>query len=573
MRNLLLLGGLLAFSGMAQAQPKGTYSRAIPPANAALERLNLKNEWSIYIPMSGLADGLANVQVIDENQIAVQTKAGLLVLIDQTTGRQQWKYKYPSTFNSGFKVAVNDKFLFAVNVAKLFCFHRYTGLMEFEFDLPEAPAAGPVADGTQVYLSFTGSKVKAYQLPLALQIAAESIGKKPGDVGAPRILPDNSKNKNPVDSVAERYATRTSPQLIADADFEPIRVPNSYYDSGGGLASETNKSPSISTLPSINHPTTQSLNKVESLQILKSFRQPYRLNPDYLTYNQYSPSISVLPASAARAYELSNLRPQTVKPELAWTIGTRHKIASEPILVKAFSQVTAPRIWISESGRDFTGVSQATGAAAVTGEFNDAPTGPLVGPFAYGKDSLIGFVALGDGQVMGLDLTGGSAGLPHYEWKANVGGFLNHVPMAAKDGVYVSGDHSGVAKIDVASGDVTWRTESDADFAMGVNQEFVYVLNRRGELLVYAKDRIHDRQSKRAKPLTSLDIGSFNFPIANTVSDRVLLGADNGLLVCLRDASAKYAKPTRISPLDVPPPLPMVPVKPEVKPGEPVPKN
>lgn len=566
MRMFFILTITVMAASSVLAQPVSTYSRALPPSKDALDRLNLKTEWSVYIPVAGQVDGLAKVQVLDEHQIAVQTKAGLLVLIDQSTGRQQWKYKYPGTFSSGFGVAVNSKYLFAVNVAKLYCFHRYTGLLEFEFDLPEAPAASPVADGMQVYVSFSGSKIMAFQLPLSLQIAGESVVRKPGDAAAAaKITPDNSKVRNPADVIADRYSTRTNPRTIADEEFDKPRFPPSYFETSEGLASAYNKSPSIAAMPSISHPTLFTLNKVESLQMLKSMRQPYKLNPDHLTYNQYSPSITVIPPSIARAHELSNLRPETIKPRMAWSVGTRQKIVFDPVLVESRSQVTAPRVWITENGKNFVAVSQNTGAAEVSGAFNDDPTGPLVGPFAYTKDALLGFVALSDGQVMAIDLTGGSAGLPRYEWKANVGGFLNHVPLAAKDGVYVSGDHSGVAKIDVASGDVTWRTESNADLALAVNNEHVYVLSRRGDLLVYAKDRVHDAQSKRAKALTSLDVASFNVPIPNPTSDRILLGADNGLLVCLRDASAKYAKPSRIAPLEK---LPAA-AKPEVKPGDP----
>jgi len=562
MRMFLALAVAFAAASVALAQPKSTFSRALPPAKDALERLNLKSDWSIYVPVGGQSDGLAKVQILDEFQVAVQTKAGLLVVVDASTGRQVWKFKYAGSYSSGFGVAVNEKYLFAVNVAKLYCFQRYTGLLEFEFDLPEAPATGPVASGQRVYISLTGAKLMAFDLPFELQIAPERVVKKVG------LTPDNSVARNPVDTVADRYGNRTNPRTIADEEFEPANIPPNYFDSGLGMTSETNKSPSLTILPSVTQASRFGFNRVESLSILKSLRQPYRLNPDYLTYNQYSPSIAVLPPSVARAYELANLRPQGVKPQLAWTVGTKQKIAYEPVLVEPKSQLTAPRVWITQNGKNFSAVSQSTGNTEVSGTFNDEPTGPLVGPFAYGKDALLGFVALSDGQLLGIDLTGGSSGLPRYEWKANVGGYLDHTPIATKDSVYVSGDHSGVAKVDVASGDVTWRTEANADRILAVNNEFVYVLSRRGELLVYAKDRVHDTQSKRAKPLTSLDVASFNVPIANATTDRILLGADNGLIVCLRDASAKYAKPAKISPQDkLPPPV----VKPVVKPGEPVP--
>ncbi len=570
MRIFLSMIVWVATASITLAQPVSTYSRAAPPSTEGLERLNLKNDWSFYVPVAGQADGLARVQVLDEDQVAVQTRGGLLVVIDQSTGRQQWKYKYPTGFSSGFGVAVNERFLFAVNVARLYCFHRYTGLLEFEFELPEAPAASPVADGTQIYMAFTGSKLMAFQLPLALQISAESGGGKPGGAGGPRVTPDNTKVRNPVDVVADRYSTRTNARTIPNDEFDRPPIPKAYFETSMGLQTTARApSPSITVLPSVSHPTTmQGLTRVESLSILPSLRQPYRLHPDYLTYNQMTPSISALPPSVARIYELSNLRPEGIKPRMAWTIATRQKIGYDPVLVAPKALLTAPRVWITETGRDFVAVSQNTGAGQVSGTFNAEPTGPLVGPYAYTKDALLGFVPLADGQLAALDLTGGSAGLPRYEWRANVGGFLNHIPIAAKDGVYVSGDHAGAAKVDVASGDVTWRTESTADRVLAVTEGSVYVLNRRGELLVYAKDRVHDTVSKRAKPLTSLDIAGFNVPIANPTTDRILLGADNGLIVCLREAGAKYSKPSRISPLEKSPAAPeKAPAPP--KPGDP----
>jgi hypothetical protein len=43
-------------------------------------------------------------------------------------------------------------------------------------------------------------------------------------------------------------------------------------------------------------------------------------------------------------------------------------------------------------------------------------------------------------------------------------------------------------------------------------------------------------------------MSAFTVPVTNTVSDRLYFAADNGLLVCLRDASPKYAAPARMAP-------------------------
>ena len=51
-----------------------------------------------------------------------------------------------------------------------------------------------------------------------------------------------------------------------------------------------------------------------------------------------------------------------------------------------------------------------------------------------------------------------------------------------------------------------------------------------------------------AAPLAAMDVAAFNVPVVNTATDRVFLAADNGLLVCARDAARKYEQPVRMAP-------------------------
>ena len=81
---LLLRRGLTA-----SAQVNNVYSNAVPPDKAAMERLNLKIEWTAYIPVEGRRDSLTQIQTIDD-QIFVQTRTGLLIAGDALTGRLQW---------------------------------------------------------------------------------------------------------------------------------------------------------------------------------------------------------------------------------------------------------------------------------------------------------------------------------------------------------------------------------------------------------------------------------------------------------------------------------------------------
>jgi hypothetical protein len=139
--------------------------------------------------------------------------------------------------------------------------------------------------------------------------------------------------------------------------------------------------------------------------------------------------------------------------------------------------------------------------------------------------------------------------------------------------VYAQGDNSGVVCVDRKSGDVQWRSDPTADRVLAANKDFLYVRNRQGKLLVYDAKRATDPVGKRSLPLAGIDLSEFNIPITNTVSDRLFLAADNGLIVCLRDMSAKYARPVRICPEATVNPVPKEAAKPKKDnptPGEPM---
>jgi hypothetical protein len=114
---------------------------------------------------------------------------------------------------------------------------------------------------------------------------------------------------------------------------------------------------------------------------------------------------------------------------------------------------------------------------------------------------------------------------------------------------------------------VVWKSPSTADRVVAVNQEFVYVRDRQGRLLVFDAHRATDPARRLALPLSEMNLAEFNVPVVNTASDRVFLAADNGLVVCLRDASAKYARPVPIAPPPIVDPPPKAAVSGD-KPGD-----
>jgi outer membrane protein assembly factor BamB len=282
-----------------------------------------------------------------------------------------------------------------------------------------------------------------------------------------------------------------------------------------------------------------------------------------MAHNQLSPSIATIPPSLARVYELSNLKPPPFQPKQLWVFGTTAKVYHPPLFVPDNKRSSA-RLWVTEDG---------TTIQAMNRDLDDGkpqvwtlparPANQMVGPFGYDQETLLGVLPLTDGQVLGIDLTGGTIENPQYVWRANVGGPLNRTPVAATDGVYVGGDNSGTARINTVTGDVDWRTASAVDRVVAVTDAHVFTRDRQNNLQMYAKGRVSDPVTKLARPLGQLDTSDFGVVVANTATNRLLLAAENGLIVCIREAGANTLKAKPIAP-------PPVLADPE-KPAEPAP--
>lgn len=552
------------------AQAPRTYTRGSLPARTDLDKLNLKTDWSIFIPVASRHDGLATVQLVDETQLFVQTKSGTLVAVDATTGRQQWNFRHPTNYPTMFPVAVNSKYVFVLSVARLYCLNRGTGAIELDYDLPAAPSTGPVADFEYVYISYTSKVVQAFALPANMRLAAAPKDiRKLIEADLKEKQATQAKGYNVADDIAKKYATRFNTPQPRDLEIDSIKIPKGYLDGStgdqGARPERNNPTPSLTATNSVLPPyNLGGLSKVESIQILPSLRRPYQLKPDYMQYNQATPSIGALPPSVARIYEMANLRPPPLEPTKKWTYSTDARVITQPTLVGSPQSVY---LWIPTDNRSISAIRALSGpkdgSAEIQGLLSAAPAAPMSRPAVYEKDTLRGFLPLSDGQLLAVDLFGGSFVGIRTAWKSNIGGLMNHKPFAAKDGIYASGEHSGIAKVDAETGDVVWKTENDADYILAMNDEFVYVRDQHDHLLVYEKVMSTKATTARSRAIASMDISSLNVPVQNDVTDRILLASDNGLIVALRDQAAKYAKPMMVAPPSNIPPEPE-PQAPEV---------
>src|SRR5438094_6226610 len=141
----------LGVSTLSFADNTRVYTRALPPDKAALERLNLRIEWTLYLPVEGRRDVIELIQTFDD-QLFIQTRTGLVIAVDARTGKTLWSAALGNGgFTNVYPVAVNSQFVFVANVTKLYAFYRYSGVVEFISELGTTPTAGLAADDTGVY--------------------------------------------------------------------------------------------------------------------------------------------------------------------------------------------------------------------------------------------------------------------------------------------------------------------------------------------------------------------------------------------------------------------------------------
>ncbi|MBM3979361.1 MAG: hypothetical protein FJ304_03585 [Planctomycetes bacterium] len=546
-RFALVIVVLLVAVALAPAEPGAASTKAVPPDKAVLDRLNLKTEWTQFIPVAGNRDTITQVQTLDD-QIFVQTRTGTFVALDAATGKVQWMARLGNgSYGNSYPCTANAQFVFVAHVTKLYAFYRYTGATEFVAELGTPPTVGLTCDTSAVYCvlgmrpgTAGAHRVAVYNLPNAIVINDPIKG--PIDK-----LAQGAKDtaSSPVDDLLKRY----NPGAINPTPPPPMEAsprPRVLETPVGGMTGS--RTPSLYALPSVVPPyNLEHRAPSPSLGTLPSFVAPYRLYSDAGKYVQQTPSLGVIPPSVAASLLLSDLRPKSIEPPLRWEYGLTTSVLYQPNL-------TPTRVWTVLEGGTALALTKVGDVGKVTTEVTERLTSAISArPSQAGT---MQYFPLGNGTVLAVDAASGNlAGGLSVKWRADTGGINNHSPFVTKGFVYSSGDDSGVACVNRDTGAVVWRSDKSADTVIGANEEFVYVRDRQGRFLVFDAKRATDPARKKSAPLGSANLSEFAINVVNTANDRVYLAADNGLIVCVRDAAPKYARPVRVWPApDVNPP-------------------
>jgi outer membrane protein assembly factor BamB len=150
---------------MASDDPTRVWSQPTPPSREALDRLNLQQEWAVYVPMDGRRDGFASIQVAG-NHLIVQTRSGMISVLDsENGGRAKWRARTGRLYQAGLPPAFNGKCILTTDNGNLYALDRETGALQWQHNLSVVLSAPPALDDTQTYLNTVQARVVALRLP------------------------------------------------------------------------------------------------------------------------------------------------------------------------------------------------------------------------------------------------------------------------------------------------------------------------------------------------------------------------------------------------------------------------
>jgi outer membrane protein assembly factor BamB len=157
----LLFAALL----MASNEPTRVWSQPAPPSREALDRLNLQQDWAVYVPMDGRLDGFASIQVVG-NELIVQTRSGMVSILESDNGgRAKWRARTGRLYQSDLLPAFNAKSIFTSDNGNLYALDRETGALQWQHNLSVILSAPPAVDDANAYLNTVQARVVTLRLP------------------------------------------------------------------------------------------------------------------------------------------------------------------------------------------------------------------------------------------------------------------------------------------------------------------------------------------------------------------------------------------------------------------------
>jgi outer membrane protein assembly factor BamB len=120
--------------------------------------------WQTYLPTDGRRDSIFSIQNAGD-LLLVQTRSGVVLALDPETGQARWQVRVGRPYRVSVRLGYNSKAVYVVNDQTLYVLDRASGDLLWDFDMPSAATAAPVADEDQVFLSLKGGTLSAFSIP------------------------------------------------------------------------------------------------------------------------------------------------------------------------------------------------------------------------------------------------------------------------------------------------------------------------------------------------------------------------------------------------------------------------
>src|SRR6516164_1157727 len=105
------VAALVPTMGTAQQRGTNTYAQPRLPDREELNRLNLRQSFSLTLPMDGPKDGVATMQ-LDNELLIVQLRSGVVAVHDAETGASRWIARQGKSYPPIVpQVAADDRFI------------------------------------------------------------------------------------------------------------------------------------------------------------------------------------------------------------------------------------------------------------------------------------------------------------------------------------------------------------------------------------------------------------------------------------------------------------------------------
>ena len=143
--------------------PSGSACAADLPSAGELQKLGLEKRWESQAVLDLRRDSIAHV-TNDENNVYVQSSAGVLTVFDAENGRKLWSAQVGRTDEASMAVTSNKDMVLVVVGPTMYGFNKFTGDAQLQHRLPRQPSASPVMNEAVLFVPISGGAIYAYSL-------------------------------------------------------------------------------------------------------------------------------------------------------------------------------------------------------------------------------------------------------------------------------------------------------------------------------------------------------------------------------------------------------------------------